>query len=89
MTEKEKKYREMARSIGRNLHKNEYLPINLAKHPTEFRNRFFRDSEPVVVNWGWAARDDNGVAHIPFDNYTGEPKPYEGFWEAKCYGEPI
>lgn len=86
MTEKEQKYRANFRNIGKHLHKNEYLPINLAKHPMVFRDTFFRESKPVLVNWGWAARDDRGVAHIPFDNYTGKPKPYEGFWEARLYG---
>lgn len=89
MTEKEMKYRKAFRSTGKHLHKNEYLPINLAKHPMEFKNSFFRNSEPVTVNWGWAARTENGTAYIPFDNYTGEPKPYEGFWEARCFGEAI
>ena len=86
MTEKEQKYRAHFRNIGKHLHKNEYMPLNLAKHPLEFRNDFFRDSKPVLVNWGWAARTDDGGAYIPFDNYTGEPKPYEGFWEARCFG---
>ena len=89
MTEKEKKYRAEFRNIGKHLHKNEYLPINLATHPTEFRDRSFRDSKPVMVNWGWAARDIHGIPHIPFDNYTGEPKPFDGFWEARCYGGAI
>ncbi len=85
MTEKEKKYREHFRNVGKHLHKNEYLPINLANHPTEFRI----NDEPVLVNHGWAARDEKGVLYIPFDRFTGEPKPYEGFWEARCYGFPL
>lgn len=89
MTEKEQKYRAHFRNIGKHLHKNEYMPLNLAKHPLEFRSDSFRDSKPVLVNWGWAARTDRGAICIPFDNYTGEPKPYEGFWEARCFGCPI
>ena len=65
MTEKEQKYRAHFRNIGKHLHKNEYMPLNLAKHPLEFRNDSFRDSKPVLVNWGWAARTDRGAIYIP------------------------
>lgn len=84
MTEREKKYRAHFRSRGKHLHKNEYLPINLAKHPT----KFFRVGGDVVVDWGWAARTENGVAYIDFDD-AGMPMPYEGFWEARCFGCPL
>ena len=83
MNEKEQKYRAYFRSIGKHLHKNEYIPLDLAKHPMKFK--YTIHSKPVLVNWGWAARDARGVASIPFD-YEGKPKPYEGFWEARCYG---
>ncbi len=83
MTDKERKYRAHFRNVGKHLHKNEYLPINLAKHPMELRSDWRR--EPVLVNWGWAARNENGTAYIPFDD-AGNPHPYEGFWEAMCLG---
>lgn len=86
MTDKERKYRAEFRNVGKHLHKNEYLPINLATHPTEFKPKLL--AEPVLVNWGWAARDENGTAYIPFDG-AGNPHPYEGFWEAMCWGGPI
>ena len=72
------------RSIGKHLHKNEYLPINLANHPTEFTF----NGRKVVVNWGWAARSVSGVPYIEFDD-SGTPMPYDGFWEARCYGSVI
>ena len=83
MTDKEQKYRAHFRNVGKHLHKNEYLPINLAKHPMELRRDW--QMEPVLVNWGWAARNENGTAYIPFDD-AGNPHPYEGFWEARCWG---
>lgn len=86
MTDKERKYRAEFRNVGKHLHKNEYLPINLATHPTEFNPNL--QAEPVLVNWGWAARNANGTAYIPFDD-AGTPHPYEGFWEARCWGCPI
>ena len=84
MTEKEQKYRAYFRNRGKHLHKNEYMPINLTKHPMEFRDNTIH-SKPLFVDWGWAARDDRGIVSIPFD-HAGNPKPYEGFWEARCYG---
>lgn len=84
MTEKEKKYRSHFRNVGKHLHKNEYLPINLATHPTVFNVRCWGRVSEVLVNWGWAARDERGVS-IPFDD-AGNPQPYEGFWEARCNG---
>lgn len=88
MTEKEQKYRAHFRNIGKHLHKNEYMPLNLAKHPLEFRCDFQRNSKYIMVDWGWAARDERGTATIPFDD-AGNPHPYEGFWEARCFGCPI
>ena len=85
MTEKEQKYRAYFRNIGKHLHKNEYMPINLAKHPTEFNCEINRERKKVLVDWGWAARTEWGTATIPFDDY-GNPHPYEGFWEARCLG---
>ena len=81
MTDKEKKYRAHFRNVGKHLHKNEYLPINLARHPKEFMCR----GAAVLVNWGWAARNENGTEYIPLDD-AGNPHPYEGFWEARCWG---
>ena len=85
MTEKEQKYRAHFRNVGKHLFKNEYLPINLVKHPTEFK--CYVDGEPKygVVNHGWAARNERGIPSIEFDR-DGNPKPYEGFWEARCFG---
>lgn len=86
MTDKERKYRAEFRNVGKHLHKNEYLPINLTTHPIEFKPNL--QAGPVLVNWGWAARNENGTAYIPFDD-AGNPHPYEGFWEARCWGCPI
>lgn len=85
MTEKEKKYKEHFNRIGKHLHKNDYLPINLKCHPMVFRVEVGRGFKNVLVNWGWAVRNENGTAIIPFDG-DGNPHPYEGFWEARCFG---
>lgn len=84
MTKKEQKYKAYYRSIGKHLHKNVYLPINLKDHPREFILNS-RERKAVIVNWGWAARDKQGMPHIPFDE-DDNPHPYEGFWEARCLG---
>lgn len=81
MTDKEKEYRTQFRNIGKHLHKNEYLPINLANHPMVF----IINSKEVLVNWGWAARDEDGKPYIRVD-IDDKPHPYEGFWEARLYG---
>ncbi len=85
MTQKEQKYRTHFRNIGKHLHKNEYIPINLKTHPMKFRIDFKRESKEVLVDWGWAARNKHGTATIPFDE-EGNPHPYDGFWEARCCG---
>lgn len=58
MTEKEQKYRAHFRNVGKHLFKNDYLPINLAKHPTEFKCYVDGGPKYVVVNHGWAARNE-------------------------------
>lgn len=88
MTKKEEKYRAYFRYVGKHLHKNEYLPINLAHHPTEFRCVINGEEKHVMVNFGWAARTETGALCIDFDD-SGTPMPYEGFWEARCFGEAI
>lgn len=81
MTEKEKRYKAELRNIGKHLHKNEYMPINLAKNPMQFSDNRHKY---VMVNWGWAARTADGSVFIDFDD-VGNPKPFEGFWEARYY----
>ena len=84
MNDKERRYKESFRKIGKHLHKNEYLPINLASHQTTF----LINHKEVLVDFGWAARDEHGVAHIPVD-ICGNPHPYDGFWEARCHSKTI
>jgi hypothetical protein len=79
MTEKEQKYRAHFRNIGKHLHRHDYLPINLAKHPTEFNCEVNRERKKVLVDWGWPAKvmvnNDGGytiTATIP--NYSIEWK---------------
>lgn len=89
MTEKEQEYRKQFRDIGKHLHKNDFLPINLANHPTTFTIIIAgQGKREVKVDWGWASRDERGRLYIPFD-IEGKPHPYEGFWEARCCGSGI
>lgn len=85
MTDKEKKYRAYFRNIGKHLFRDEKgFPINLKTHPVMHRMK----GKEVLVNWGWGI-NFGGVIRVPTDDRTGEPKPYEGFWEARCGGRVI
>ena len=86
MTEKEAKYRARYRNIGKHLFRDGPMPINLASHPvlcSVQRNPWLREN--VEVRHGWGLNHGGGHVEIPTDEY-GNPKPYEGFWEARCRG---
>ena len=86
MTDKEKKYRACFRNIGKHLFRDDDgFPINLKTHPI----KPIIKGKVVLVNWGWGINYGGGFIKIPYDNRTGEPKPYEGFWEARCRGRAL
>ena len=85
MTEKERKYRAAFRNIGKHLFRDDDgFPVSLKTHPQVF----LVNCEERLVDWGWGIKR-NGHVSIPYNRVTGEPEPYDGFWEARCHGRVI